>query len=76
MDDSAVMRTIQSRKKLVSEYTHNKIRKHLVVGLYSEGLQLLPHDLEDETHMVAVRSLALKVVKEMANIFVPRVGLV
>lgn len=74
MNDAAIMCIIQSHEKLASEYSHDRIRNHIVFEPYSEGEQRLPNQLEDETDVVTIGTFLLKIIYEMADKFIAKVG--
>lgn len=70
VDDFVLMGEIEGAHKLKGELSHEECRDSIVREPDTKGRQGLAHELEDETHVRAVGPCELKVVDQVADVFV------
>lgn len=70
VDDSVLMGEIEGTHKLKGEFAHEECGDSIFQEPDTKGCQGLAHELEDETQVGAVGSCELKVVDQMAYVFV------
>lgn len=70
VDDFVFMGKIEGAHKLKGEFAHEECRDPVFREPDTKGRQGLAHELEDETHVGAVGPCELKVVDQVADVFV------
>jgi hypothetical protein len=76
MNDVTIMCIVQSHEKLASDFSHDRIGKHLVLEPYPEAMQCLANQLKHKTDMVSIGAPLLKIIYKMADMIVAGMGLV
>lgn len=76
MDHVVLMSEVKGNYQLDRESTHYRVGNHVVLEPYAKTPECLSHELVDKAYVSPVWSLNLKVVDEMAHVFVAHQSLV
>lgn len=70
MNHITLVSKVEGTHQLEGELAHEQGRHHVLLEPHAERPEVFSHKLQNEADMVAVRSLELEIIDELANVLV------